>query len=69
MPERAFHGVGAVISTDIAVPDHEREVHFYSRVLSEAKRRSTRVIMPNRAGSGRAKSARSSKVGRRSKGG
>jgi uncharacterized protein len=34
MPKRVFHGVGAVISADIAVPDHEREVHFYSRVLS-----------------------------------
>ena len=27
-------GVGAVISADIAVPDHEREKRFYSRVLS-----------------------------------
>jgi predicted enzyme related to lactoylglutathione lyase len=27
-------GVGAVFSADIAVPDHEREVRFYSRVLS-----------------------------------
>jgi uncharacterized protein len=26
-------GVGAVFSADIAVPDHEREVHFYARVL------------------------------------
>jgi uncharacterized protein len=26
-------GVGAVFSADIAVPDHEREVRFYSRVL------------------------------------
>jgi uncharacterized protein len=26
--------VGAVLSADIAVPDHEREVRFYSRVLS-----------------------------------
>jgi uncharacterized protein len=26
-------GVGAVLSADIAVPDHEREVRFYSRVL------------------------------------
>lgn len=26
--------VGAVFSADIAVPDHEREVRFYSRVLS-----------------------------------
>jgi len=27
-------GVGAVFSADIAVPDHEREIRFYSRVLS-----------------------------------
>src|SRR6187399_1129841 len=27
-------GVGAVLSADIAVPDHEREMRFYSRVLS-----------------------------------
>ncbi len=27
-------GVGAVFSADIAVPEHEREVRFYSRVLS-----------------------------------
>ncbi len=26
--------IGAVFSADIAVPDHEREVRFYSRVLS-----------------------------------
>lgn len=25
--------IGAVLSADIAVPEHEREVHFYSRVL------------------------------------
>jgi len=27
-------GVGAVVSADIAVPQHEREKHFYARVLS-----------------------------------
>ena len=27
-------GIGAVFSADIAVPEHEREVRFYSRVLS-----------------------------------
>lgn len=27
-------GVGAVLSADVAVPDHEREVRFYARVLS-----------------------------------
>lgn len=30
--------VGAVLSADIAVPDHEREVQFYSRVLSTGDR-------------------------------
>jgi hypothetical protein len=29
-----FHGVGGVLSTDIAVPDHERELGFYSKVLT-----------------------------------
>ena len=29
-----IHGVGGVLSADIAVPDHEREVAFYSKVLT-----------------------------------
>lgn len=29
-----FHGVGGVLSADIAVPDHERELRFYSQVLT-----------------------------------
>lgn len=29
-----FHGVGGVLSADIAVPDHEREVEFYAKVLT-----------------------------------
>lgn len=29
-----FHGLGGVLSADIAVPEHEREVGFYSRVLT-----------------------------------
>ena len=33
MSDTFITGVGAVLSADIAVPDHEREVHFYSRVL------------------------------------
>ncbi len=28
------HGVGGVLSADIAVPDHEREVAFYSSILT-----------------------------------
>jgi uncharacterized protein len=31
-------GVGAVLSADIAVPEHEREVRFYSRVLSTGEK-------------------------------
>jgi predicted enzyme related to lactoylglutathione lyase len=34
MTEPFVPGVGAVFSADIAVPEHEREVRFYSRVLS-----------------------------------
>src|SRR5690349_16974250 len=34
MTEPFVTGVGAILSADIAVPDHEREVRFYSRVLS-----------------------------------
>ena len=34
MSEPFVPRVGAVLSADIAVPDHEREVRFYSRVLS-----------------------------------
>ena len=34
MSETFVPGVGAVFSADIAVPEHEREVRFYSRVLS-----------------------------------
>lgn len=30
-------GVGAVFSADIAVPEHERELRFYSRVLSTSE--------------------------------
>ena len=28
------HGVGGVLSADIAVPDHERELDFYSTILT-----------------------------------
>jgi uncharacterized protein len=34
MSELFAPGIGAVLSADIAVPEHEREVRFYSRVLS-----------------------------------
>jgi len=29
-----FHGVGGVLSADIAVPEHERELRFYSKILT-----------------------------------
>ncbi len=29
-----FHGVGGVLSADVAVPDHERELDFYAQVLT-----------------------------------
>ena len=29
-----FHGVGGVLSADIAVPEHERELNFYSNILT-----------------------------------
>ncbi|WP_421774628.1 VOC family protein [Gracilimonas sp.] len=29
-----LHGVGGVLSADIAVPEHERELRFYSKVLT-----------------------------------
>jgi hypothetical protein len=31
-------GVGGVPSADIAVPEHERELQFYSRVLTTGER-------------------------------
>ena len=34
MSNRFVAQVGAILSADIAVPEHEREVRFYSRVLS-----------------------------------
>jgi uncharacterized protein len=38
MSEPFVPGVGAVLSADIAVPEHEREVRFYSRVLSTGEK-------------------------------
>jgi dihydrofolate reductase len=40
MSELFVPRVGAVLSADIAVPEHEREVRFYSRVLSTGEIRS-----------------------------
>lgn len=38
MSEPFVPGIGAVFSADIAVPDHGREVRFYSRVLSTGEK-------------------------------
>src|SRR5687768_10963534 len=38
MSELFVAGPGAVISADIAVPEHEREMRFYSRVLSTGEK-------------------------------
>lgn len=38
MSEHFIAGIGGVLSADIAVPEHEREVRFYSRVLSTGER-------------------------------
>lgn len=32
-----FHGVGGVLSADIAVPEHQSELSFYSRILTSGK--------------------------------
>lgn len=38
-PQQPFTpGVGAVLSADIAVPEHERELRFYARVLTTGER-------------------------------
>lgn len=34
MRKTYFYGVGGVVSADIAVPDHQRELEFYSAVLT-----------------------------------
>jgi len=38
MSELFVPRAGRVLSADIAVPEHEREIHFYSRVLSTGER-------------------------------
>jgi predicted enzyme related to lactoylglutathione lyase len=42
--------VGGVLSADIAVPEHEREVHFYSRVLSTGENPLWREDLMNNLG-------------------
>lgn len=43
-------GVGAVFSADIAVPDHERELRFYSRVLGTGRHPLWREDLMNNVG-------------------
>jgi predicted enzyme related to lactoylglutathione lyase len=43
-------GVGAVLSADIAVPEHEREVRFYSRVLGTGEKPLWREDLMNNQG-------------------
>ena len=40
--------VGGILSADIAVPEHEREVRFYSRVLSTGENPLSREDLMNR---------------------
>ncbi len=42
--------VGGILSADIAVPEHEREMHFYSRVLSTGKNPLWREDLMNNRG-------------------
>ena len=42
--------VGGILSADIAVPEHEREVHFYSRVLNTGKKPFWRDDLMNNRG-------------------
>lgn len=43
-------GVGAILSADIAVPEHEREMRFYSRVLSTGENPLWREDLMNNRG-------------------
>jgi len=50
MNEPFVSGVGVVLSADIAVPEHEREVRFYSRVLTTGERPLWREDLMNNQG-------------------
>ena len=50
MSEPIVPGVGAILSADIAVPEHEREVGFYSRVLTTGENPLWREDLMNNAG-------------------
>lgn len=44
------HGAGGVLSADIAVPDHERELEFYSSILTTGQRPLWRDDLMNNCG-------------------
>lgn len=50
MSERLIPQIGAVLSADIAVPEHELEVRFYSRVLGTGETPLWREDLMNSAG-------------------
>lgn len=50
MPSFQSSGVGGVLSADIAVPEHERELRFYSRVLTTGVRPLWREDLMNSEG-------------------
>lgn len=50
MSELFAPGVGAVLSADIAVPEHDREVRFYSRVLGTGENPLWREDLMNNLG-------------------
>lgn len=50
MSDPLVTGVGRVLSADIAVPEHEREVRFYSRVLSTGENPLWREDLMNNLG-------------------
>jgi uncharacterized protein len=50
MTDPFFPRVGGILSADIAVPEHERETHFYSRVLSTGENPLWREDLMNNRG-------------------
>jgi hypothetical protein len=50
MSETFVPRVGAVLSADIAVPEHERELHFYARVLNTGENPLWRQDLMNNRG-------------------
>ncbi len=50
MSDPLVPGVGGILSADIAVPEHEREVRFYSRVLSTGENPLWREDLMNNLG-------------------